>query len=59
MKLIPRRNQTTRDLEKILPGTAAAIDGASDREIEQIVNRSKLSHDSNWNMIGTIYGFRG
>ena len=57
MKLIPNRKQ--KNLEKALPAAVAALDGASDREMEQIVKRNHQATDAHWDLIASQYGFRG
>ena len=57
MKLIPNRKQ--KSLERTLPAAVAALDGATDREIEQIVKRNHQTTDTHWNLIASQYGFRG
>ena len=59
MKLIPNRNRNANDLEKALPASVAALDGASDREIEAIVRKQKHANDIHWNIVASSYGFRG
>ena len=57
MKLIPNRKQ--KNLERKLPTAVAALDGATDREIEQIVKRNNQVTDAHWDLIASQYGFRG
>jgi len=57
MKLIPNRKQ--KSLERTLPAAVAALDGATDREIEQIVKRNHQAIDTHWDLIASQYGFRG
>jgi hypothetical protein len=59
MKLIPNRNRKPKNLDQVLPGAMAALDGASDREIEQIVKRNNHASDIHWDVIASQYGFRG
>jgi hypothetical protein len=57
MKLIP--NRKPKNVEQALPASVAALDGATDREIEQIVKRNNHATDTHWDLIASQYGFRG
>ncbi len=59
MKFRPTRTRTQAEIEKSLPAAVAAIDGATDKEIEQIVKRNRQAQDMHWDLVASQFGFRG
>ena len=51
-----RKNSNSRGSD--LPQELAVLDGASDREIEQVVRKNKNATDRNWDLLASQYGLR-